>query len=65
MRFSLFMAISAFAGYVAAASIPLEQRSYSCSVEGEYCCTWEGCKDCCTYCELSIDDAQGHCAYFF
>lgn len=63
MKFSLFIVISTVAGYVAAASIPLEQRDDSCSVVGEYCCTWEGCKDCCTYCELSIDAAQGYCRF--
>ncbi|OJZ79990.1 hypothetical protein ASPFODRAFT_201081 [Aspergillus luchuensis CBS 106.47] len=62
MRFSLFIAISAIAGYVTAASLPLEERLFGlCIEEDEYCCTWEGCSRCCGYCDLTIDAAQGRC----
>lgn len=66
MRASFLIAISAFAGYVTAASLPLGERAdEDCTVAGEYCCTWEGCKDCCGECDLRIDSAQGYCLFDF
>ncbi|XHG03551.1 hypothetical protein AWENTII_006853 [Aspergillus wentii] len=71
MKF-LTLAITAISlGTASAASIPRDPNEIfsrgECIPEGSYCCTWEGCKACCNdwfnFCDLSIDAAQGKCAW--
>ncbi|PWY62195.1 hypothetical protein BO83DRAFT_383522 [Aspergillus eucalypticola CBS 122712] len=72
MKLFALLALTASFGMASASNAYLSNRQdfpddQQCVQVGEYCCTWEGCADCCsnllTKCDLSIDAAQGKCVW--